>query len=137
MALSVLFVDDDPMLLASMRRCLGLQFHLSTALSGPEALELIEQQEPIAVIVSDMRMPGMDGIEFVRRARELTEDSAFVMLTGNQDENTVIRAMSEQHVYRFLNKPCDPAEITEAIHQAHRQHQQLGPASAATSEAAN
>lgn len=119
----VLFVDDDQMLLSSMERCLGLQFDLETATSGTVALRLLEEaSEPFSVVISDMRMPVMDGVEFIKRAREVSKHTIFLMLTGNQDVHTAIRAVNEGEVFRFLNKPCDPADIASAIEHAHRQY---------------
>lgn len=111
----VLFVDDDQMLLSSMERCLGLQFELDTALSGTEALEKIDSAGNYAVIVSDMRMPLMNGIEFIQEARQRSPESVYLMLTGNQDIQTAARAVNEGQVKQFLNKPCDPSEIASAI----------------------
>lgn len=120
----VLFVDDDPMLLTSMKRCLGMQFDLETAPSGPEGLRAIEEaSEPFPVVITDMRMPVMDGIEFLRRAKEVSKDSIYMMLTGNQDVQTAIRAVNEGQVARFLNKPCDPSEISAAIDNCLKQYE--------------
>lgn len=118
----VLFVDDDQMLLSSMERCLGLDFDLVTAASGPDALEIIAKEDPFPVIVSDMRMPVMDGIQFIQKAREASKHSVFLMLTGNQDVQTAVRAVNEGQVFRFLNKPSDPSEISTAITHARRQY---------------
>ena len=118
MTQKILLVDDDPMLLASMLRCLGLQFDLETALSGPEALEKIHAGSCYAVIVTDMRMPKMDGLEFIRHAREMAPKTIYLMLTGNQDSETANRAIEEGLVAEFLNKPCDPDEIAEAFEDA-------------------
>ncbi|MEN0109609.1 MAG: response regulator [Planctomycetota bacterium] len=123
MACRVLFVDDDQMLLSSMERCLGLKFDLETALSGPEALRKIEDGPPFHVIVTDMRMPVMDGIQFIQRARELSKHSVYLMLTGNQDVETAVRAVNDGQVTRFLNKPTDPADIAAAIEMGARQHE--------------
>ena len=114
----ILLVDDDPMLLASMRRCLGMQFNLETALSGAEALEKINAGTNYAVIVTDMRMPKMDGLEFIRHAREVAPATIYLMLTGNQDSVTASRARKEGFVAEFLVKPCDPDEIAEAFEDA-------------------
>lgn len=114
----VLLVDDDMMLISSMRRCLGAQFELVTANSGPEALDVIRKQDkPFGVIVTDMRMPKMNGVDFIREARPLTPETSFMMLTGNQDADTAIRAVNEGEVKRYFSKPCDLEEITEAIEQ--------------------
>ncbi len=119
----VLFVDDDQMLLSSMERCLGLKFELETANSGPEALRKIEEAtNPYPVVISDMQMPVMDGIQFIEQARELTKSTVFLMLTGNQDVHTAIRAVNEGEVFRFLNKPCDPSDIAAAITTAQREY---------------
>ena len=117
----VLFVDDDPMLLASMQRCLGMQFDMAIAESGPEALRIIDSGAVFSVIVTDMRMPVMNGVEFIERARAETPHSVFLMLTGNQDVQTAVQAVNEGGVARFLNKPCDPSDIAEAIEFGHRQ----------------
>ncbi|TWT97998.1 Hydrogenase transcriptional regulatory protein hupR1 [Botrimarina colliarenosi] len=116
----VLFVDDDQMLLSSMERCLGLKFELDTAISGLDALELMKTNA-YSVVVSDMRMPIMDGVQFIEKARVLSRQSVFMMLTGNQDLQTAMRAVNEGQVYRFLNKPCRPDEIEAAVTQAQRQ----------------
>lgn len=106
-----------------MERCLGLKFELETAPSGPAALAKLQDGAPFPVVVTDMRMPSMDGVQFIAEARKLSKHSVFVMLTGNQDVQTAVRAVNEGHVFRFLNKPCDPAEITATIQHAFRQHQ--------------
>ncbi|MGL4511461.1 MAG: response regulator [Lacipirellulaceae bacterium] len=119
----VLFVDDDPMLLASMERCLGQKFELDTASGGPQALDKLRADGPIAVVVTDMRMPGMDGVQFVQAARQFTRETVYMMLTGNQDLETALRATNEGSVFRFLCKPCDPTALAAAIEQALRQYE--------------
>lgn len=117
----VLFVDDDQMLLSSMERCLGLKLNLDTALSGPDALERMRNTN-YSVIVSDMRMPGMDGVQFIEKARQQSKHTVYLMLTGNQDVQTAIRAVNEGQVFRFLTKPCRPEEIAAAVGQAQDQY---------------
>ncbi|MEM9185950.1 MAG: response regulator [Planctomycetota bacterium] len=118
----VLVVDDEPALVDSIARALGLEFDITTALSGPQGLEAIEQSGPFAVVVTDMRMPGMDGVQYIRRAREAAPDSVYLMLTGNQDIATAMRAVNEGEVFRFLNKPSSTEELTRAINAALRYH---------------
>ena len=106
----ILFVDDEPNVLAAYRRQLRKQFDLDTAESGPEGLELIKSNDIYSAVVADMQMPGMNGVEFLQKVKELSPESVRVMLTGNADQGTAVQAVNEGQVYRFLNKPC-PADL--------------------------
>ncbi|HBE71164.1 MAG TPA: response regulator [Planctomycetaceae bacterium] len=118
----VLFVDDDAALLGMLKRNFSLEFDVKTAENGAEALKLIENSQPFAAVMVDMRMPGMDGVELIKHARDLAPDSVYVMLTGNQDLTTAIQAVNDGHVFRFLNKPCEVETIRSAIKAALLQH---------------
>lgn len=111
----ILFIDDDPNLLAAFQRNLRKQFEFDTALGGQEGLEKIRTHGPYALIVVDMRMPGMDGVEFLEQAQKLAPDSVRMMLTGNADQQTAVEAVNRGHVYRFLNKPCPPETLIPAL----------------------
>lgn len=111
----ILIVDDEQPLLNGLRRRLGDDYDLVTANSGDAALEEIEAQGEFAVVVTDMRMPGMNGIQFIQQARMTSPDSVFMMLTGNQDQATAIKAVNDGQVFRFLNKPCDHEHIRRAL----------------------
>jgi ActR/RegA family two-component response regulator len=117
----VLFVDDDVALLKSIQRNICFDYDLSIAESGQQGLDLIRQNGPFSVIVTDMRMPIMDGIQFINEARKIAPDAIFLMLTGNQDVDTSIKAVNQGQVFRFLTKPCETADIKTAINVAHRQ----------------
>ncbi len=120
--LKILIVDDEPNVLHSLKRLLHKKFSLETATSGPEALELMRRQGPFAVIIADMRMPGMDGIELLARVREEFPDTVRMMLTGNADQDTAIRAVNEGHIFRFMNKPCPPELLERNIEAALEQY---------------
>src|SRR5438552_1794684 len=92
------------------RAWIGLRprFSIDTALGGEPALALIASQGRYAVIVTDMQMPGMDGVEFLMQARQKAPDTVRLMLTGNADQKTAVEAMNKGHVFQFLNKPCPP-----------------------------
>ncbi len=118
----ILFVDDDPSLVAGLVRHLRKRFHVTPAASGPEGLNLLESEGPFAVVVSDFRMPGMDGVRFLARVREASPDSVRVMLTGYADLDMAVHAVNDGHIFRFLTKPCPPEALTKALDAALEQH---------------
>ncbi len=121
----ILFVDDDPNLLAGIRRNLRTQFTLDTAVGGLEALELMKSSGPYALVVVDMNMPGMKGIEVLEKIQELSPDTVRMMLTGNADQQTAVDAVNRGQVYRFLNKPCPPETLVPAIENGLKQFAML------------
>lgn len=118
----ILLVDDEPNILDGYKRSLRKYFEVDTAQSGQQALLAIQSNVSYAVIVSDMRMPGMDGVEFLARAKQICPDSVRIMLTGNADQQTAIDAVNEGHIYRFLNKPCSPLIMTKTLWEAIEYH---------------
>jgi len=119
----VLFVDDEPNVHEAIQRKLGSLFEISEALDGARALEILAHAEaPFAVIVSDMRMPGMDGAAFLARARELCETSTRLLLTGDADLKSAINAVNEGQIFRFLCKPCPSDVLRAALESAAEQH---------------
>ena len=119
----VLMVDDEPHVHEAIQRRLGGQFEIVTALDGPSALEILARTErPFAVIVSDMRMPVMDGAAFLARARELSATSTRLLLTGDADLKSAINAVNEGHIFRFLCKPCPSDVLRAALEAGVEQH---------------
>jgi response regulator RpfG family c-di-GMP phosphodiesterase len=108
-------VDDDPRVLTAFQRTLGDQFNLDTAPGGAEALELLAANGPYAVVVADMHMPDMDGIEMLMHVEQAAPETIRMMLTGNADQQTAADAVNQGHVYRFLNKPCTPEMLALAL----------------------
>jgi len=111
----ILLVDDDNSILDGYRRSLSREFPMETALGGQEALQLVANSGPYAVVVSDMRMPGMDGIQLLRKIKALSPDTVRVMLTGNADTDTAINAINEGSIFRFLNKPCSKEVMAKTL----------------------
>ncbi|MCK4546249.1 MAG: response regulator [Candidatus Eisenbacteria sp.] len=111
----ILFVDDDENILTSFRRQLRKQYQVTTAASGRAGLEAVRDAGPFAVVVSDLRMPGMDGIQFLSEVRESHSDSVRIMLTGNADLETAIEAINEGCIFRFLTKPCPTEVLTKVL----------------------
>ncbi len=122
MRAKVLFVDDDPNVLSAYARQLRKQFDLETAEGGERGLEALAARGPFAVVLTDMRMPGMSGVEFLRRVRAAAPLSVRVMLTGNADQQTAADAVNEGCVFRFLTKPCPPDTLAGALRDAVEQH---------------
>ena len=106
---TILCVDDEQNVLDAFQRQLRKQFNLELAASGEEALERMGTKGPFAVIVADMNMPGMNGIQLLAKARETSPDTVRIMLTGAGDFQTAMTAVNEGNIFRFLAKPC-PAE---------------------------
>src|ERR671929_330862 len=114
---SILLVDDEVAILDGLRRQLRRRFTVHTATGGAEALAFL-QSESVAVVVSDMRMPQMDGATFLARVRELQPDVVRILLTGQTDTQAAITAVNEGQIYRFLTKPCPPEVLLEEIGNA-------------------
>ncbi len=121
----ILFVDDDPNILSAFQRQLRKQFQLVTASSGKEGLELIQKEGAFSVVVADMRMPEMDGIEFLKAVQKESPNSIRLMLTGNADQQTAIDAVNEGEVFRFLTKPCPTDLLVKTLNAALKQYHLL------------
>jgi response regulator RpfG family c-di-GMP phosphodiesterase len=118
----VLFVDDEPEMLAGIRRNLRKDFEIETETNPRKALELLNADPPFAVIVADMRMPGMDGVEFLSEAKKLAPQSIRVMLTGDAARQTPIGAVNRADVFKFVTKPCETEVLSKVVQLAARQH---------------
>ena len=118
----ILFVDDEPALLTGYQLMLSEDFAADFALGGERGLEAIQGSGPYAVVVSDMRMPGMDGVRFLARVRQLAPDTIRMMLTGFSDLNAVADSVNEGSVFRFLAKPCDQRVLAQAVTSGLEQH---------------
>lgn len=119
----ILFVDDDPNILAGFERSLRKKFQIATAKDGEAALSLLDQDGPYAVVVADMQMPGMNGVQFLRKAQQKSPDSVRLMLTGNADQRTAVDAVNQGHVFSFLTKPCPTDLLESALENALKQYQ--------------
>jgi len=123
MAEKILLVDDESNILDGYRRSLSREFFLETALGGKQALDLFAENGPYAVVVSDMRMPGMDGIELLSKIKAQSPDTIRIMLTGNAEIDTAISAINEGSIFRFLSKPCSKEMMAKTLTAALVQHQ--------------
>ena len=119
----ILFVDDDPNLLAACERNLRRKFPLETAEGGEAGLQNIAAHGPYAVVVADRQMPGMDGIQFLSLVKERAPDTVRIMLTGNADLESAIKVVNEGNIFRFLTKPCPADILSKAVEDARAQYQ--------------
>lgn len=111
---NVLFVDDEPRVLTSMKALFRREYNVHVANSGSEALSLLEQAD-MDVIVSDQRMPGMTGVEVLKACRERAPRAMRILLTGYADKDAIAASINEGEVFRYLTKPCDREALRETV----------------------
>jgi len=115
MSKKILIVDDEKNLLDSLRRSLSRRYDVVMA-QGPEAgLAALQSKDAFAVVVSDLAMPGMDGVKFLAKTRDLSPLSVRMMLTGHGDMDAAIAAVNEGNIFRFLTKPCPIESLVRAL----------------------
>ena len=119
----ILWVDDDPNIIAATQRYLRKSYTLHAAFNANEGLIAIDNEGPFAVIISDLKMPRVDGIEFLSQAHTVAPDSVRIMLTGFAEQNVAIKAVNRGQIFRFLTKPSHPEEIQAALADAVRQYE--------------
>ncbi len=125
MRTKILLVDDDAMLLAGLKRQLRNQFRVETAISGEDAVKMVAENGPYAVVVSDYMMPGMNGIEFLSQVKQINPNTIRMMLTGSADMSTAIKAVNEGSIYKFHPKPCPTETLGTAIQSGIDEYQKV------------
>jgi response regulator RpfG family c-di-GMP phosphodiesterase len=110
-----LLVDDEPAFLTEYELMLRPEFEIDTVVGGERALTMIRERGPYAVVVSDMRMPGMNGVQLLARIGRIAPDTTRIMLTGCSDFDTAMEAVNEGRVFRFLVKPGEKRALANAI----------------------
>jgi response regulator RpfG family c-di-GMP phosphodiesterase len=120
---SILCVDDDARALEGLRLTLRQGYSVSAAGSGMEGLALLKQCDGVAVVLSDMRMPGMDGAAFLAKVRAQWPDTVRLLLTGETGRDAAVAAVNDGQIFRFLTKPCAPDKLVAAVAAAVRQHE--------------
>jgi len=111
----ILLVDDEPNVLQGYHRLLHQQFKIETSVGGKAALIRLSVNGPYAVVVSDMRMPEMDGVQLLAKIKELSPETIRIMLTGNADIQTAVGAVNEGNIFRFLTKPCSKDLLAKTL----------------------
>ncbi|MBI5580931.1 MAG: response regulator [Deltaproteobacteria bacterium] len=118
----ILCVDDEPLMLESLQANLRRAYVIFTATDGKQGLNILKSDGPFAVVLSDMRMPVMDGAAFLTQVRKEAPDTVRLLLTGQADVAAAIAAVNEGQVFRFLTKPCPPSQLLTAIQMAVNQY---------------
>jgi response regulator RpfG family c-di-GMP phosphodiesterase len=111
----VLFVDDECQVLEGVQRSLRKLVDVQTATSGAEGLRLLNEEGPFALVVSDMRMPGMNGAQFLAKVHETRPDTVRMILSGQSDLQATIDAVNEGHIYRFLANPAQQTNCSRPL----------------------
>ncbi len=118
----ILFVDDEKNILDAYKRTLIKYFDVITADSGAAAIEIIEKDHSFKVIISDYKMPKMNGVELLERAREISPEIIQIMLTGQADMLAIINLINKGKIFRFLTKPCSQEDMLKNINDGIRQY---------------
>jgi len=117
--ITILYVDDEYFNNFIFEKSFSSKYKVITAISPFEGLEKLEHHKnEIIVVISDMRMPGMNGIEFIRKAKERFDNIAYFILSGFDYDDDIRNALETKLIYKFLRKPFDFEEITNAIEEA-------------------
>lgn len=119
----ILCVDDEPQVLDGMRDTLGRRYDITTADSGIRAISELRLNGPFDVVISDMRMPLMDGARFLTTAFGIAPDTTRIVLTGYAEVDSAIAAVNSGSIFRFLVKPCAPDDLLAAIDAGVAQYQ--------------
>lgn len=117
---SILVVDDEPDILESLTDVFALHLpgvKILTASNGAAALAILAKEE-VGLIVSDYKMPGMDGLEFLTKARQAAPGAARILITAYPELNVAVRAINEAQIQNFLTKPITPQALLEAVNAA-------------------
>jgi len=115
---TLLFVDDEPSILSSLQRLFRPRgFKILTAESGEAGLAMLDKQ-PVDLVISDMRMPNMDGAQFLEKLREKSPETVRLLLTGYADVTATINAVNKGEIYRHISKPWDDNDIVLIVKQA-------------------
>ena len=111
----ILCVDDEPRILEGIAAHLRKDYEVHVAGSGPEAMSKLRELKDVAVIVSDMRMPGVDGATLLQQVLQSYPDVTRILLTGDPGRDVAVSAINRGQIFRFLTKPCPPDQLRSAI----------------------
>ncbi len=115
--INILYVDDEMNNLVSFKATFRMKYNVQTAIGGEEAIRILDEHD-IHVIITDQRMPGMTGVEFLESILDRHPEPMRILLTGYADLNAVIDAVNKGKIYHYLSKPWNEAELDATIQRA-------------------
>ncbi len=116
--ITVLYVDDEPTNLMVFELNFKIKYNVVTAISGQEGLSKLENNTEIIVVISDMKMPEMTGIEFIKEAKKRFTNVVYFILTGYDITEEIAEALDENVIHEYFRKPFNMREINRAIERA-------------------
>ena len=119
---TLLVVDDERDVLSSVHDLLRIDYRVITYERGQEALEYLRTGQAADAILCDQRMPEMTGVDVLRQVKAIRPETTRLLFTAYSDIRTVIDAINQGHVFRYLGKPCDPDELAAVVRQAVEHH---------------
>lgn len=118
----ILIVDDEEAILETMSYTFMDLYEVFTSTDAQKALEILDEKAPIACVITDQRMPGMTGVEFLAEASKRHPETVRIMLTGFADADATIQAINDGHIYAYVNKPWEPDELKQTVKRAVDHH---------------
>lgn len=113
----ILYIDDEPINLLLFKKLFERKYEVITGLSGFEGMDLLSKHKDINIVISDMQMPEMDGIEFIEKAKQLYSKIKFYILTGYDITPRIEEALKNEVICNYFQKPFDMSEIEEKINE--------------------
>jgi PAS domain S-box-containing protein len=118
----ILIVDDEEAILETMTFTFMDEYDVLSTVDPTKALGIIEENDPIAVVITDQRMPGMTGVDLLKQVYERFPDTVRIILTGFADSETTVKAINDGHIYGYINKPWEPDELKTIVRRASQLH---------------
>jgi len=119
----ILIVDDEEAILETMTFTFMDLYEVLTTSDPTRALQIMQDNDPVAVVITDQRMPGMTGVELLREIYERFPESVRIILTGFADSDAMIQAINDGHIYGYVNKPWEPEELKAIVRRAAELHE--------------
>ena len=121
----ILVVDDEEAILETMTFTFMDGYEVLTSTDAERGLTLLEQNAPVSVVITDQRMPGMTGSEFLAKVYERFPETTRIILTGFADMKSTVQAINDGHIYAYVNKPWEPDELKQIVKRAYDHHRLL------------